>query len=90
LIAGKRQIGLTTAGLNCILKVSGFETGHSVEKISIILFRIHSSLSPQPKLVYNSQLCAGKLEAALSDGSLSINTKRPVTHLNSNFPQNHL
>jgi len=40
-----------------------FETGDSIEKILTKLFHIHSSLPPQPKPVYNSQLCANKLGA---------------------------
>ena len=40
-----------------------FETGDSIEKILTKLFHIHNSLPPQPKPVYNSQLCASKLGA---------------------------
>ena len=40
-----------------------FETGDSIEKILTKLFHIHSSFPSQSQPVYNSQLCADKLEA---------------------------
>ena len=49
--------------LNCILKISDFENGNSLQKILTRLFRIYISFPLQSQPVYNSQLCADKLEA---------------------------